>query len=149
MLSPEEEEGIASQLQGSGWFHAVHEMLSEEGPPKIIPPSDWRYQWVSDTLRQLETVVPILAKEKVILKNSDEARIEWLYRSPEDMPLPPPSRYPLRPRPAAKDYLRWFCDKTAGQTQSTTAIPAHVISGPPYSLLLVEDPECDTAFAYG
>jgi len=55
----------------------------------------------------------------------------------------------LRPRPAAKDFLRWFCDKTAGQTQSPTAIPAHTISGPPYSLLVVEDPECDTAFAYG
>lgn len=124
-------------------------MLSDDGPPKIIPPSDWRYQWVSDTLRQLETVVPILAKEKVIMKSSREAKKEWLYRSPDDMPMPPPSKYPLRPRPAAKDYLRWFCDKTSGQTPSPTAIPAHTVSGPPYSLLVVEDPECDTAFAYG
>jgi len=49
LLSPEEEDDIATQLAGSGWYRAVGEITSKHSAPKIVPPSDWHYAWVRDT----------------------------------------------------------------------------------------------------
>ena len=140
LLSPEEEGNIAAQLSGDGWFNAVGEILAQEGPFNLIPCTDWRYKWVNETLRQLESVIPILAMEK-------QLDLPWLDRTPEDAPLPPPAKYPLRPRPAAREYLRWFCEKLRDRQAPTTS--AHTITGPPYSLVIVDRPDSDNAFSFG
>jgi len=135
LLSPEEEDDIATQLAGSGWYRAVGEIISKHGPPKIVPPSDWRYVWVRDTLRTLEAVIPKLGDEKSLAPN-------WLERGQGDVPLPPPAEYPLRPRPRAAEYVRQLM-------QSNWSAPSHVIPGPPYSLIIVDDPDACNAFSYG
>jgi len=136
LLSPEEEDDIATQLAGSGWYRAVGEIISKSSPPKIVPPSDWRYAWVRDTLRTLEAVIPKLGDEKSL------API-WLDRGDDDIPLPPPADYPLRPRPRAAEYVRQLM-------QSNWSAPSpHVIAGPPYSLIVVDDPDARNAFSYG
>jgi hypothetical protein len=139
LLSPEEEDEIASQLAGPGWYKAVGEILSKDGPPKIISSTDWRYQWVRDTLRRLEDVIPILQTEQLL-------EPIWLERGPDDKPLPPPAKYPLRPRPRASEYLRWFCEMSAARTVQPAP---HAIPGPPYSLVVVDNPDASNAFSYG
>ena len=105
----------------------------------MIPYHDWRYQWVQDTLRQLENAIPILQKEQFL-------EPEWLKRGPQDSPLPPPAEYPLRPRPRASEYLRAWCEIQC----SRKVQPApHAIPGPPYSLVVVDKPEASNAFSYG
>jgi hypothetical protein len=135
LLSPEEEDDIATQLAGSGWYRAVGEMISKPGPPKLVPPSDWRYAWVRDTLRTLEAVIPRLGDEKSLAP-------VWLERGDDDVPLPPPADYPLRPRPRAAEYVRQLI-------QSNWSAPSHVIAGPPYSLIVVDDPDARNAFSFG
>jgi Zn-dependent protease with chaperone function len=135
LLSPEEEDDIATQLAGSGWYRAVGEIISKPSPPKIVPPSDWRYAWVRDTLRTLEGVIPKLGDEKSLAPL-------WFERGDEDIPLPPPADYPLRPRPRAAEYVRQLM-------QSNWTAPSHVIAGPPYSLIVVDDPDARNAFSYG
>ena len=135
MLSPEEEDDIATQLAGSGWYRAVGEVISKHGAPKILPPSDWRYAWVRDTLRTLEGVLPKLGDEKSLAP-------VWLERGDDDIPLPPPADYPLRPRPRAAEYVRQLM-------QSNWSASSHVIAGPPYSLIVVDDPNARNAFSYG
>jgi len=139
ILSPEEEDEIAAQLAGPGWYQAVGEILSQDGPNQLIPINDWRYAWVRDTLRRLETTIPVL-------KNEGELDPEWLERGPNDIPLPPPAKYPLRPRPRASEYLRWFCEMICDR--NVQPVP-HAIPGPPYSLLVVERPGASNAFSYG
>ncbi|KAI8980094.1 peptidase family M48-domain-containing protein [Trametes punicea] len=139
LLSPEEEEEIAAQLAGPGWYRAVGEILSAEGAPQVIPPSDWRLQWVKDTLRRLEGAIPVLARE-------DELCPQWVDCGPDDIPLPPPADYPLRPRPRASEFLRRFAEMTCART----CPPApHAIAGPPYSLLVIDKPNASNAFSYG
>jgi hypothetical protein len=135
LLSPEEEDEIATQLAGSGWYRAVGEIISKHDTPKILPPSDWRYAWIRDTLRTLEAVIPKLGDEKSL------API-WLERGDDDIPLPPPADYPLRPRPRAAEYVRQLM-------QNNWSAPSHVITGPPYSLIVVDDPNARNAFSYG
>ena len=135
LLSPEEEDDIATQLAGSGWYKAVGEIISKPNPPKIVPPSDWRYAWVRDTLRTLETVIPKLGDERSLAP-------VWFERGDDDIPLPPPADYPLRPRPRAAEYMRQLM-------QSSWSAPSHVIAGPPYSLIVVDDPDARNAFSYG
>jgi hypothetical protein len=135
LLSPEEEDDIATQLAGSGWYRAVSEIISKHGAPKIVPPSDWRYVWVRDTLRSLEAVIPKLGDERSLAP-------VWLERGDDDVPLPPPAEYPLRPRPRAAEYVRQLM-------QSNWSAPSHVIAGPPYSLIVVDDPDARNAFSYG
>ncbi|EJF64533.1 peptidase family M48-domain-containing protein [Dichomitus squalens] len=139
LLSPEEEEDIAAQLAGPGWYRAVGEILSADGAPTIIPPSDWRLVWVRDTLRRLESVIPTLQHE-------DELCPHWADCGPDDIPLPPPAEYPLRPRPRGAEHLRRWAELTCARV----APPApHAIAGPPYSLLLVDRPDSSNAFSYG
>ncbi|KAH9002980.1 hypothetical protein EDB86DRAFT_2894337 [Lactarius hatsudake] len=135
LLSPEEEDVIATQLAGSGWYQAVGEIISKHGSPKIVPPSDWRYIWVKDTLRTLEAAIPKLGDEKSLAP-------VWLERGNGDVPLPPPAEYPLRPRPRAAEYVRQLVN-------SNWSAPSHVIAGPPYSLIVIDDPDSRNAFSYG
>ncbi|TFK40386.1 hypothetical protein BDQ12DRAFT_628347 [Crucibulum laeve] len=138
ILSPEEEDEIALQLAGPSWYNAVGEILAQDGPPTFIPPTDWRYTWVSDTLRKLEATIPSLAREQEVYPHWTE--------SSEDKPLPPPTQYPLVPRPRASEYLRWFCEAICDR--SVPPVP-HSIPGAPYSLLVVDKPEASNAFSYG
>ncbi|KAJ7285004.1 peptidase family M48-domain-containing protein [Mycena rebaudengoi] len=139
ILSPEEEDEIAAQLSGPGWYQAVGEILSQDGPAQLIPPSDWRYGWVRDTLRQLERTIPVLINEQEICQN-------WHQGAAGDTPLPPPADFPLRPRPRAAEYLRMFCESMC--KRHVQPVP-HSIPGPPYSLLVVDKPEASNAFSYG
>ncbi|KAF7327855.1 hypothetical protein MKEN_00365400 [Mycena kentingensis (nom. inval.)] len=139
VLSPEEEDEIANQLAGNGWYQAVNEILANDGPVQLIPPSDWRYQWVKNTLRQLECTIPILIDEQ-------KAYRDWVDGGNDDLPLPPPAEYPLRPRPRGTEYLRMFCESMCNRT--VPPVP-HSIPGPPYSLLVVDKPDASNAFSYG
>ncbi|KAG6335179.1 hypothetical protein ID866_3905 [Astraeus odoratus] len=139
ILSPEEEDEIAAQLAGPKWYQAVSQVLSADGSPRSIPSNDWRYQWVLDTLRKLEGVIPILQHEY-------DMNNHWLDAGPDENPLPPPAEYPLRPRPRATDTMRKFSETLCGRKSSSSA---HVIAGPPYSLLLVDKPDASNAFSYG
>ncbi|KAJ7035082.1 hypothetical protein C8F04DRAFT_1100034 [Mycena alexandri] len=140
ILSPEEEDEIAAQLAGPGWYQAVGEILSQDGPAQLIPPTDWRYGWVRDTLRELERTIPTLINEEEICKN-------WSSGGYDDVPLPPPAEYPLRPRPRAVEYLRMWCDHMCNNLPVVP--PPHSIPGPPYSLLVVDKPDASNAFSYG
>jgi hypothetical protein len=136
LLSSEEEDEIASQLAGPGWFKYVGEILAKEGSQKIIPSNDWRYEWVRDTLRKLESSIPVLASEPELCPN-------WTEGGSNCEPLPPPAQYPLRPRPRASEYLHHYCSKlTKNPIPDTTP-------GPPYSLIVVDKPELSNAFSYG
>ncbi|KAI0078822.1 hypothetical protein K474DRAFT_1660004 [Panus rudis PR-1116 ss-1] len=139
LLSPEEEEEIAAQLAGPGWYAAVGNILAQEGPVNIISPDDWRYKWVENTLRRLERAIPILQREK-------DLEPKWLECGPDDIPIPPPAEYPLRPRPRASEYIRRFAELSCARTVSPAP---HSIAGPPYSLILVDKPESSNAFSYG
>jgi Zn-dependent protease with chaperone function len=147
LLSPEEEDQIAAQLAGQGWYQAVTEILAsqaEDGEmPASIPATDWRYQWVQSTLRRLESIIPVL---------QDEANLNpsWLETGPDDVQLPPPAEFPLRPRPRASEYLKMISDMTCGKKLKHTPDHApHAVTGPPYSLLLVDNPNASNAFSYG
>ena len=137
LLSSEEEDEIASRLAGPGWFKYVDEILAKEGSPKVIPSNDWRYEWVRDTLRKLESSIPVLASEPELCPN-------WTEGGSNCKPLPPPAEYPLRPRPRASEYLHHYCSRL-------NKIPVYngTTPGPPYSLIVVEKPETSNAFSYG
>ena len=147
-MSPEEEDQIAAQLAGQGWYQAVTKILTnqaeEDGKmPTSIPVTDWRYQWVQSTLRRLESVIPVL---------QDEAKFNpsWLETGPDDAQLPPPAEFPLRPRPRASEYLKMISDMTCGKISKHTPDHApHTVTGAPYSLLLVDNPDSSNAFSYG
>lgn len=140
LLSPEEEEDIANQLAGAGWYRAVGEILTAEGTsPNIIPPTDWRLVWVRDTLRRLEAAIPTLAREAELCPH-------WADCGPDDIPLPPPADYPLRPRPRGSEVLHRWAELSCAR--SSPPAP-HAIAGPPYSLLLVDRPDASNAFSYG
>lgn len=141
LLSPEEEEDISSQLAGSGWYHAIGEILSRDGPITIIPPSDWRHAWVTDTLHRLENVIPLLGNERALEQ-------QWLQRGADDVPLPPPADYPLKPRPRASEMLHLFCQNATAR-EPVPEPPSHNIPGPPYSLVLIDNPDSNNAFSYG
>lgn len=117
----------------------MSDILSTDGPPKLITADDWRYRWVQDTLRRLENVIPVLQHES-------ELDDHWLDTGSDQPPLPPPAEYPLRPRPRATDSMRKFTETLCGRKSSSSA---HVIAGPPYSLLVVDKPDASNAFSYG
>lgn len=139
ILSPEEEDEIAAQLAGPGWYHAIEGILRQDGPPRLVPINDWRYAWVNNTLRKLEATIPVLIREPELCP-------EWLERSPNSVPKPPPAEYPLRPRPRASEYLRWFCEWIC--ERHVQPVP-HAIPGPPYALVVVDKPDATNAFSYG
>ncbi|KAF9036201.1 hypothetical protein BJ165DRAFT_1331541, partial [Panaeolus papilionaceus] len=140
LLSPEEEDEIANQLAGPGWYRSVGEILAEDGHSKVLPTSDWKYRWVASTLRQLEASIPVLSREPELCPH-------WKESGGDCKPLPPPADYPLRPRPRASEYLRWFCDSLTKKDAPSRPLPP--IAGPPYSLLVVDKPDSSNAFSYG
>ncbi|KAG6908687.1 hypothetical protein DXG01_003701 [Tephrocybe rancida] len=144
ILSPEEEEEIAKQLAGPGWYSAVGEILAHDGPPKIIPNTDWRYAWVNSTLRKLEATIPILTNEPASYDC-------WFDESQDHPPMPPPASYPLRPRPRASEYIRRMCENIIEGKWTKPPIPRmpHSIPGPPYSLMIIDKPDSSNAFSYG
>ena len=140
ILSPEEEQEIAKQLAGPGWYRAVGDIRSPNGEPvRLVPPTDWRYAWVAATLRHLESVVPKLCTER-------EDGSDWYAIDDESHPMPPPAEYPLRPRPRVSQHLRMFCDK---MNERNTANAPHIVTDPPYSLIIVDEPNASNAFSYG
>ncbi len=142
ILSPEEEEEVAAQLAGSGWYSAVGKILAEEGVTTYIPPSDWRYVWVSETLRRLEQTIPVLGSEP-------EHCPDWYRDNParNGKPMPPPADFPLLPRSRVTEYLKSFCAKLTEQRSAQAA--SNVFPGPPYSLLVADSPTVKNAFSFG
>ncbi|TFK27131.1 hypothetical protein FA15DRAFT_614319 [Coprinopsis marcescibilis] len=138
LLSPEEEDEIADQLQGQGWFNAVQNVLAQEGDPRIIPTHDWRYEWVRNTLLRLTTSIDILADE---LNRAPD----WIHLGPDDPPLPPPAEHPLRPRPRAADMLRHLCG-TFTSRPSSSPRPREPDN---FNIVLVDSPHESNAFSYG
>lgn len=104
-----------------------------------MPMSDWRYQWVRDTLRRLEVGIPVLQHEQ-------ELAPQWFDTTPDQPPLPPPAEYPLQPRPRATDTMRRWSEGLCGRHSPHSA---HVIAGPPYSLLIIDKPDAANAFSFG
>lgn len=142
ILSPEEEGEIASQLAGPGWYNAVRTILAEGGETTCIPPSDWRYRWVNETLRVLEGTIPTLASEPKHYPDWFEGNA-----SRNGRPMPPPAEFPLLPRPRVSEYLKSLCQRL---TEEKLEHPgSHGIPGPPYSLLVVDNTEVKNAFSYG
>jgi Zn-dependent protease with chaperone function len=94
---------------------------------------------VNDTLRKLEATIPVLVNEPTI-------HPQWSEENEDYPPMPPPAKFPLRCRPRASEYLRWFCRRMCDG--KVLPIP-HTIAGPPYSLLVVEKPGASNAFSYG
>lgn len=157
MLSPAEEEGIAAELAGAGWEQSIIEILTSDSPdgktpPKIIPRGDWRYRWVEDNMRRLE---------KSIIDSHDLHHYQEMFEQEtleregkrEPSILPPPPDYPLLPRPRVSQALHSLPlneDHTPpGHDHHMTHHQApHTLLGPPYSLLIVENPDRN-AFSYG
>ncbi|KAI6103825.1 hypothetical protein EDD16DRAFT_1696223 [Pisolithus croceorrhizus] len=129
LLSPDEEDDIAAQFAGIKWSLAVLNLLPSDGPRKLIPENDWR----------LENAIPALQREH-------EFGNKWLETTPDQPPFPPPADYPLRPRPRASAGVRKISETLRGRRSPS---PAHVIAGPPYSLLIVDKPDATKAFSYG
>lgn len=145
ILSPEEEDEISAQLTGQGWYRAVDEILAEDGPPKYVSSSDWRYVWASETLRKLEATIPILLQES-------EMCTDWTERGPDDPPMPPPAEFPLTHRPRASESLHRICEDMCNKRKNPNWEPPPVqntFKGPPYALLLVDKPNAANAFSYG
>jgi hypothetical protein len=61
--------------------------------------------------------------------------------------MPPPAEFPLLPRSRVSEYLKTFCQTLTEQKPGHSG--SHVIPGPPYSLLVVDNPEVKNAFSYG
>jgi hypothetical protein len=152
MLSPSEEEEVAKDLQGEGWHNAIIEVLTRESsdgktPPKVIPRSDWRYRWVEQTMRRLEASI-------LTMYNISQYREMFENEGTITSTLPPPPEYPLLPRPRASQMLHALPmsdDHHGPQTADkphSHHVPPHVLLGPPYSLLIVENPDRN-AFSYG
>lgn len=133
LLTPEEEDHISKALSGPNWYKSVVNLLTtpNQPAPPVLPLDDWRWQWVTTTLRRLEAVVVEEADDSV-----DRPRSDSRY-------LPPPTGYPVKPRPRVSSMLHSALpggDKSSGQE--------HLELGPPYSLLLMEKGERN-AFSYG
>ncbi|QRW18456.1 Peptidase family M48 protein [Rhizoctonia solani] len=116
MLSAEEEEEIARELKGAGWYTSVAQILVNASPsgtmPRVIPPDDWRWNWVEQTLRQLERAVPKLQEHS---DNPAAWYAAWVKEHPGEThahlegpewktsaPIPPPPHYPLVPARALR-----------------------------------------------
>ena len=158
LLSPAEEEAIASDLQGFKWFDAVRDILAESNGgvvPTVVPRNDWRWGWVETTLRRLEQSVMVLHEDEEYRQAYHNSIANWT--DAENIPLiPPPPTYPLLPRPRATSLLHEMPltaddDHTLASDiarEHTHHIPPHTLLGPPYSLLIVNKDESN-AFSYG
>ncbi|KAG8678574.1 hypothetical protein FRC09_019731, partial [Ceratobasidium sp. 395] len=157
MLSAEEEEEIAKELKGAGWYTSVAQILVTASPdgamPRVIPPDDWRWNWVEQTLRRLEAAIPKLQERT---ENPTSWYASWMKDHPQSKPkldegigssssadweihgpVPPPPDYPLIPRPRFAQRLHEIpiSPSADGHEHSHHHSP-HAQLGPPYSLLL-------------
>ena len=132
LLTPEEETAISSTLEGGNWYKSVINLLtSEDKPaPPILPLEDWRWRWVADTLRRLETGV------------LDECRGQPPPRLPGVVRVPA-AEYPIKPRPR----MSWMLHSALPNSDITTELQQIEI-GPPYSLLILQKDDRN-AFSYG
>ncbi|EJD54716.1 hypothetical protein AURDEDRAFT_79715 [Auricularia subglabra TFB-10046 SS5] len=136
IFSPEEEETVAVQLEGMGWYNAIADILfaesSSSSPPRVIPVSDWRYIWAERVLRRLEAAVPHL--------QGNHTSGEWH----ANYPRPPPSEYPLEPRERIAQRLHKLVES------GDPNVPApHTLLGIPHNLLLVENEDESNGFSFG
>ncbi|CAE6406856.1 unnamed protein product [Rhizoctonia solani] len=165
MLSAEEEEEIARELKGAGWYTSVAQILVNASPsgsmPRVIPPDDWRWNWVEQTLRQLERAIPKLQEHS---DNPAAWYAAWIkdhhpgetlgMEAPEwktTAPIPPPPQHPLVPRPRVAQLLHEIpvSPTVEGHHHGHSHHHSpHAQLGPPYSLLLVDLPESN-ALSYG
>ncbi|KAL5634447.1 hypothetical protein ACGC1H_002487 [Rhizoctonia solani] len=164
MLSAEEEEEIARELKGAGWYTSVAQILVNASPsgtmPRVIPPDDWRWNWVEQTLRQLERAIPKLQEHS---DNPAAWYATWIKEHPGEThgmeapewktsaPIPPPPQYPLVPRPRVAQLLHEIpvSPTVEGHQHGHSHHHSpHALLGPPYSLLLVDLPESN-ALSYG
>ncbi|KDN49875.1 hypothetical protein RSAG8_01940, partial [Rhizoctonia solani AG-8 WAC10335] len=173
MLSAEEEEEIARELKGAGWYTSVAQILVNASPsgtmPRVIPPDDWRWNWVEQTLRQLERAIPKLQEHA---DNPSAWYAAWIKDQGDGMgggkgigigigmeapewkttaPIPPPPLYPLVPRPRVAQLLHEIPVSPTVQGHAkghSHHRSPHAQLGPPYSLLLVDLPESN-ALSYG
>ncbi|KAH7104936.1 hypothetical protein BKA62DRAFT_614067 [Auriculariales sp. MPI-PUGE-AT-0066] len=138
VLSPSEEEGLAREFQGMGWYQAVAKVLLAESPdgtpPRVIHSSDPRYIWASKILRHLESTIPAL-----------QAGIDA--PALNGAPHPPRADYPLVPRPRMADRIRQGMEEATSSDEHQATASPHSVFGP-YNLLVVERSE-PNAFAYG
>lgn len=176
MLSAEEEEEIARELKGTGWYTSVAQILVSASPdgamPRVIPPDDWRWNWVEQTLRRLEGGISKLQQRA---ENPAEWYSSWLREHlaaqaaadgktavthgglttetdwDVDGLVPPPPDFPLIPRPRVAQLLHEIpvSPDTEGHHHGHSHHHSpHAQIGPPYSLLLVDLPESN-ALSYG
>ncbi|WWC62155.1 uncharacterized protein I303_104747 [Kwoniella dejecticola CBS 10117] len=141
LLTPEEEDTISNSLAGPNWYKSVINLLTtpEAPAPPIIPPNDWRWNWVQSTLTKLENAVlidcphiPDQAKSIIIANSSSTPIIP-----------PPPAYHPISPRPRVSSRLHSVLP--GGEPHSGQE---HLELGPPYNLMLMEKSE-ENAFSYG
>ncbi|KZT51992.1 hypothetical protein CALCODRAFT_512337 [Calocera cornea HHB12733] len=161
MLSPEEEEQIHKDLKGYGWYTSVIKQMTEASPtgdiPKILNPHDWRWRWVEDTLRRLEQGINVIPASSTA---APSAAAERYYSVSHEGPTPPPSKYPLLPRPRLSQLMHALppslenddpaaeARRAADPENHTHHLAPHAQLGPPYNILLVDKPECN-AFSHG
>ncbi|CAK9781084.1 unnamed protein product [Cutaneotrichosporon oleaginosum] len=139
LLTADEEDIVASSLEGASWYKSVINLLTtpEKPAPPIVPLNDWRWAWVQNTLRRLEAGV-LTAVERV-----DGGEMGRPIDAEEDSLWPPPSKYPLRPRVRASARMHAALPgsvKDAGWE--------HMELGPPYNVMLMDAPDRN-AFSYG
>lgn len=172
LLSPEEERSVAADLAGDGWKEAVVNILTEGKTvplPRVIPRSDWRSEWVLQTWRHLEAVVPLMQADDAEIKKAFERFAKQEREGQDVIPFPPPSEYALMPRPRATTLLHSIspCMSDVMEEAALATLsseddpieadkrltsqdpPPHTLLGPPYSVLLVDKPQSANAFSYG
>ena len=135
LLTPEEEDHISKALSGQNWYKSVLNLLTtpDHPAPPVLPLEDWRWQWVTSTLRHLE---------EVVIEEADRGDHDQHASRPTTQ-RPPSTGYPIKPRPRVSSRLHSALpggDRSSGQE--------HLELGPPYSLLLMEKKDRN-AFSYG
>nr|XP_019046510.1 hypothetical protein I302_05260 [Kwoniella bestiolae CBS 10118]OCF25440.1 hypothetical protein I302_05260 [Kwoniella bestiolae CBS 10118] len=140
LLTPEEEDTISNSLSGSNWYKSVINLLTtaESPAPPIIPPNDWRWNWVQSTLSRLESAIladchNLTENQKILLQNDPRQIIT----------IPPAPYHPIKPRPRVSSRLH-----SVLPGEKSNSGQEHLEIGPPYNLMLMEKNE-ENAFSYG
>ncbi|KAI0036253.1 hypothetical protein K488DRAFT_67734 [Vararia minispora EC-137] len=124
-----------------GWvatkeYACTHAFAVGSSPPAETDPTDR----LALCLRRPESEISRLSNEQAL-------EPDWPSRIDDDMPFPPPSEYPLRPRPRVSEHTRLFRYSVAGE-KPNRGMMSHHTPGPPYALLLVDVPTAASAFSY-
>ncbi|KAK4047154.1 hypothetical protein OIV83_005606 [Microbotryomycetes sp. JL201] len=162
MLSPQEEADLTSSILAAGqrnqaarddsrdWITIVRSVLElpDEGTStmtgrrillgaEVLDERDWRYRWTQAILRKLEAGIPTLAQEQ-----SDSVTMA-------DCLVPPPTRYPLKPRTTAMtaQQMGWKGHLLLGKGQEGYATEDANLTTE-YELVLLDSPEAN-AFSFG